>query len=103
MNVVKRKAVATCLLPAALLLAPAQAGAAAVPAGGALQGMTAGYVHQAQVRGDPAEGTSSSGESFGGGGPGDRGETGTCSDLPLSSIKKNSSSTATTGLSPRDL
>lgn len=90
MNVVKRKAVATCLLPAALLLAPAQAGAAAVPAGGALQGMTAGYVHQAQVRGDPAEGTSSSGESFGGGGPGDRGETGTTGPASVSNAVTSS-------------
>lgn len=101
MSLLKRKVVLTCLLHASLLLPPAQTWAAAVPAGTALQGAAAGYVHLAQVRGDPAEESSGS-RSTGAGGIGDRGDissTGTAGTVGSASVSDSVTSSIVSQIS----
>ncbi|WP_424978292.1 hypothetical protein [Leisingera sp. S232] len=60
----------SCVISAALLLLPAQASAAALPSTGMPGGMIFGYVHQAQVRGEPAA-SAFGNDPVGGGGTAD--------------------------------
>lgn len=77
MNGPKYTVASSALLSAALFLAPAIAAAAAAPAGGVQENGFAGFVHLAQVRGDPAGSTSSGGGVSGGSGTAaDQGVTG---------------------------